>query len=335
MLVNKTHIGVVDKKFAQLLIIKNTTFASHKPLSTFKVAVVAFLSLLNFIYAFPLILVKRSVSLSQSTHSILNTIEHSASQNASPRMIGRGLVDDEYKCRQVAFVNQQIVKNYAAITGLLGASLLNVLLRERLVPIQKNARSPVSRAPFARFFNQFSLVSIEANFQPPLKHVLRLRETNNYGRTLVVRARELSGEKVKFKTAQGFSLSRNVQFAEPLKMFSERKFVYSQINASRRRKVPYQITAGTPQPSRSSSFVSPVSATESKTRPFIYDYSAVEHVINLIPQIMNETAERILAKTNSAKREERNPTLDVNRLADKVCQLIERRARIERERRGL
>jgi hypothetical protein len=79
----------------------------------------------------------------------------------------------------------------------------------------------------------------------------------------------------------------------------------------------------------------PLHATQQKPRASLYEYAPSEHVIRSYPQIIKETREKIVEK-ESAPVQQANPSaLDVSRLADQIYQLIERKIRIERERRGL
>lgn len=64
-------------------------------------------------------------------------------------------------------------------------------------------------------------------------------------------------------------------------------------------------------------------------------YPLIEYVMRTSPTVVTETREKVVEKEVVSEPRGKVSVLDVNRLADQIYQLIERRVRIERERRGL
>lgn len=85
-----------------------------------------------------------------------------------------------------------------------------------------------------------------------------------------------------------------------------------------------------------SSRVTPLARTDiNKSNSVGYEYAPSEHVIRAYPQIIRETREKIVEKEGGTMQKVKPPSFDLNRLTEQLIQLIERKVRIERERRGL
>jgi D-hexose-6-phosphate mutarotase len=70
-----------------------------------------------------------------------------------------------------------------------------------------------------------------------------------------------------------------------------------------------------------------------KKAPIYHTYPKIEHVTSTHRELIKEKVIEKEDRTPHATPQ--LPSIDVNRLADQIYQVIERRVRIERERRGL
>jgi hypothetical protein len=100
------------------------------------------------------------------------------------------------------------------------------------------------------------------------------------------------------------------------------------------RRIHSQAVGAVPFHSISKADETQASAHEKRNKS-MYEFASSEHVIRAYPQIIREIKEKIIERDTVPPQQAKPLAFDVNRLADQIYQLIERKARIERERRGL
>jgi hypothetical protein len=271
---------------------------------------------LNLVYAFPLMVIKRSLLLLERTRTV------------APTRNIRALVNVYFKNRfppnlYLISLDESLTRMFEAWNKLTfdeAYSFPEKTWRHQ----QRTASShPVKTTPLAEQ-RQFS----------PLIRVIQFLNVHPKG--LAVSLNALSSWEPVLSKFQAIFSHKTITEKE-IRRFSEKVSHYpnqSMLQSFVGRRIHSEKAAGTPFHTPLGAETGLVMVTQGKQPVSMYEYAPAEHVIRAYTQIIKERNKQIVEKEEVISKPKPTSPIDINRLADQIYRLIERKARIERERRG-
>jgi len=286
------QIRVVSAEFAKRIIDKSATFSTKKTLKNLRKRISTFLGSFNLVFAFPLIVIKRTSLLLEKTRIAVPAMNSIIINAYFKGVFASNLVLTSYFDQPTMTVFEGV---HRLPKEILRRKQDMVISFPRTTPLQADQKGispyvPVQVVPFLNENSTHVSMSPDALSSDLNLSSYPLIVNEAKFRTLFLdKSRRLNSQKV---------------IEVPLRILSR---------ADKRLAI----------------------ASREKHRQSTYEFAPSEHVIRVHPQIIRETKERIVEKEKVSPQQAKPLSFDVNRLADQVYQLIERKVRIERERRGL
>jgi hypothetical protein len=310
MLATKVNIAITDMNFARKITSKHLFFAKLTLKPAAKQLSASFLSRVNFVHSFPTMFIKRNISLFHSTY-ITKTVNNQTSLtlNMQPAL------------------NQQVLNQWNRHVQTILMSPSNATEKKFAgdISIAQNLSQTMSKAPSFFSADRFILEKQQAP--------ARLLPTAIVRKTLHIDYLKTAGSSTINPQASSkvLSLKRKKALSEKLRLFSQKIIANHVSFREESRSVGELLTL------KASDSIMAEAFQKQRQPPRFDGYELVpkEHFISVQSQIGRSKIkqagdeEPMLPKT-----QQKIVAPDVNVLADKVYQLIERKARIERERRG-
>lgn len=310
----RSNIGLASEKFSKNIIRRHTTFSMPRALITFRKKVFSFLNRMNLIYAFPMMIIRRTVLTSEKTRITKTT----------PKTWNIFNIQAEFKFPLSRYVispsagiltseTSEVEANVSSHMPLLSQPSLPRTFLDMGYPIQAQTSIPVDGSAILKTVFEKQIGSIS---ETALTHVLKTALEKPSG-TLLKRSLSTVLKTVSY----GFPMATKESESSAMELLTSR------IIPSMQQKAP--LFGGS---DAYDGFTPTMQDRSRRTEP---TYTLAEHVLRTSPQVIRETKERIVEKEVAPEPRERLSAPETNRLADQVYQLIERKIRIERERRGL
>lgn len=269
---------IVGEEFAKRIINKHAAFPTKRTLGNLRKKTSAFLSTLNLVYAFPLIIINKTNSFLEKTQTAFPTKNNVFLINTYFKGIFSYKMPEFGEANQLS---QKILRHSQEMAAALPMKTAVQADQRKIKP-----HTPTEIAPF-----------LDSNSTEEPKSPTEISSELN-----------LSSHKLMVSTT-------HTNF-----LITARR-IHSQVGA-----VPFHPVSKADERQ--------VVPRKKRNEP-MHEFAPSEHVIRAYPQIIRETKEKIIERAPVPPQHAIPLAFDVNRLADQVYQLIERKVRIERERRGL
>jgi hypothetical protein len=318
MLNTNTQMGLIGSKLAEQIVDKYAAFSALRRLKSFRGTISRFLDRQNLVYAFPLILIRRNVLLSKKTRTVLLTknvpilTKSFFEKRISPNLY---LFSSSNKLPMMTFLTW----NKLALENVRESREQALRLKQETVVLHQTEANP-----------QISSLSTHVFTSP-------FFATYRFG--LALHSRELSREETVLSHTR---LSKEKIIEKQIKWFPEKILQRDQRMVFLDQQRPFQhVKQGRLQLLNSRGVLAergsetPFNTTQGNPSLSVHEYVPQQYVVRAYPQIIRETKEKIVEKESIPAKQAKSLAFDMNRLADQICQFIERKVRIERERRGL
>ncbi len=335
MLVTKANLAITDIGFAGKITRRHLSFPKPLVKSMVKQRAAIFLSRIDFIHVFPTIIIKRNSSLFQNTYITKTTSNQTnITINIQPPFV-KQVLTRRSKQIQTTLISPTSISMQKNLTSekndfetkqtFFPITFMSAPSRE--IPSKSlvaGDRLPLEKADRA------SAKLIQATAVDKTFHVPYMKPSS----LLIIKNQTLLPSRSATKILSG---KQRKSISEKLQLFAGKLIVnhVSYMEENRGGDVE-SLALNALNLNTSNSFMGETLHEQRKSMSFEgYALVTKEHFISLQSQIARSKIKQAddEAQTFPGKQQ-KMVTLDVNVLADKIYQLIERKARIERERRG-